>query len=188
MGKIVNQTELAKIVGKSDVTIWEWQKEGMPVQKIGERGEANQYDTEAVITWWLAREIKKIAPENQRERLARLQGDKLELDLSVERGVMVPVTEIEPTWHSRVFAAAAYMASRHSRLADILEATPGREAKRQVLKNEDAAFLTKLGVDGERMQGEVDELFGAMAANEASAVLRRIAGDDNQPNTSGGRA
>ena len=57
-----------------------------------------------------------------------------------------------------------------------IEAAPGIEAKRALLKAEDANFLTKLGVEGERMQSEVDALLATLPAEEASAFLLRIAG------------
>lgn len=185
MGKIVNQSELAEFLGKSDVTIWEWQKEGLPILKQGDRGEANQYDSEAVIAWWLAREVKKVSGATQKDRLARLQGDLLELELAEKNNVLVPVAEIEPTWQTRVLTAAAFMASRHSRLAGELEAIQGIEAKRQMLKKSDAEFLDKLGVDGERMQAVVEELLAKISSDEAAAFLRRIAGHDDQQHPAG---
>ncbi len=186
MGKVVNQTELAEIMGVSDVTLWEWQKQGMPVQKRGARGEANAYDTSEAIAWRIERELAKVSgTESQKDRLARLQGDKLELDLAVQRGTLIPADEIEPTWHDRVLSAAAFMHSQPSRLAGILEATPGIEAKREVLKTEFADFLTKLGMNGEHMQREVEQLLAGAAADEAASFLRRIAGDDPKPNLEG---
>ena len=73
-----------------------------------------------------------------------------------------------------------------SRLAGILEATIGIEAKREVLKKEDADFLTKLGTDGARMQRELAELLEKVSADEAAAFLRRIATHDNPAEPAGG--
>jgi phage terminase Nu1 subunit (DNA packaging protein) len=44
MGIVVNQGRLAEILGRTDVTIWEWQKETppLPVLKLGARGEEHE--------------------------------------------------------------------------------------------------------------------------------------------------
>lgn len=182
MGAIVNQGRLAEILGRTDVTIWEWQNETppLPILKRGAKGEENEYDTAAVIAWWIEREVRKSSGTSQKDRLARLQGDKLELDLARERAILVPADEVKPLWETRVLAAAAFMASRASRLAGILEATPGLEAKRDVLKREDAEFLKKLGVEGARMQAELQKLLEQVSAVQAEAFLQRIRGDDQQ--------
>jgi len=179
---VVNQGQLAEILGKTDVTIWEWQQETppLPILERGAKGKENKYDTAAVIAWCIDREVRKSSGGSQKDRLARLQGDRLELDLARDRGVLVPVGEVKPLWESRVLAAAAFMASRASRLAAILEATPGLEAKRDVLKKEDVEFLKKLGVEGERMQAELEKLLERVSAVEADAFLQRIRGDDQQ--------
>jgi len=181
MGKAVNQTELAEILGVSDVTLWEWQKNGLPIEQIGERGTANRYDTAKVIAWRVQQELQRAGKaESQRDREARLRGDILELELGKERGLLVSVNEIKPTWEARVLVAAAFQMSRASRLSAILEASPGIEAKREVLKKEDAEFLTRLGVDGERMQQELEALLMKVSESEAQDFLKRIAGYDDK--------
>lgn len=186
MGKIVNQAELAEILGKSDVTIWEWQKEGLPIAKQGVRGTEHEYDTAAVIAWLEQRAAARAGKtEKPAEREARLRGDVLEIELAQKRGVMVPVTEVEPVWQGRVLAAAGYARSRASHLAGELEASPGLEAKRALLRKSDSVFLTHLGVDGERMQAEVDALLEKVAGGDAEAFLRRISGHDRSPDSAG---
>jgi phage terminase Nu1 subunit (DNA packaging protein) len=86
MGKIVNQAELALLLGKSDVTIWEWQKEGLPIARQGVRGTEHQYDSAEVIDWLVKRELARAGKgEKASEREARLRGDVLELELQVKR-------------------------------------------------------------------------------------------------------
>ena len=60
MGKLVNKFELAEIIGKSERTITTWQKNGMPISVDGKRGEANQYDSQEVIDWFVQREINNV--------------------------------------------------------------------------------------------------------------------------------
>ncbi len=174
MGKTVNQTELAEIFGKSDVTIWEWQKDGLPMIAQGGSGLANQYDTEACIAWYLAREVAKVSKETSKDRLTRVQADLAELELAERKNVLVPVDQVEPVWQQRVFTAAAFLFGQPSRLAGMLEGTPGIEAKRALLKKEFTEFLDRLGVDGERMQEDVQKFMERMSADDAAALLSRF--------------
>jgi len=180
MGKIVNQAELAEMLGKDPSTIWEWQDQGLPIKKPGAGRTGHEYDTAEVVVWMVQRELQRAGKaEKPAEREARLRGDVLELELAEKRGILVPSTEVKPAWDSFAFAAAAYMRSRASHLAGELEAVQGLEAKRALLRKSDAVFLTHLGVDGERMQVEFDALLEKLAAGEAEAFLRRVAGHDN---------
>lgn len=186
MGKVVNQVELAAILGKDPSTVWEWQDQGLPIKRQGAGRAGHEYDTADVIAWLEQRAAARAGkPESGREREARLRGDLMEIELAQKRGALVPADEVRPAWEGRVLAAAFYMTSRHSRLAGMLEATPGIEAKRELLKKEDADFLTKLGVEGERMQAEVDAMLERMAEGEAQAFLRRLTGHDDQQRTGG---
>jgi len=125
--------------------------------------------------------VKRAMRETQRDRLTRLQADRLEQEIATNNRELIPAGEIEPTWKHRVMSAAAFLAGQHSRLAGILEATPGVEAKRTVLRTEFGAFLTRLGVDGERMQDEIERLLGQIADTEAADFLKRLTGQGADP-------
>lgn len=188
MGKTVNKAQLEEIVGLSHQTLTDYQAEGMPILARGARGEENQYDTAEVIAWLVKRALARAGKtESQRDRESRLRGDLMELELAEKNNVLVPADQVRPIWENRILTAAAFMAGRASRLAGELEATPGLEAKRAILKKEDAEFLTRLGVDGERMQAVLDEMLQKLAAGEADAFLRRIAGHD-EPKRNGDSA
>ena len=182
MGKIVNQTELAELLGVSDVSIWEWQKDGLPIEKRGVRGSANTYDVAAVVEWRIQRALAKAGKgESQRDREARLRGDMLEIELEEKRKVLVSAIDVEPMWTMRVMAAAAYQLSRHSRLATVLEVAPGVEAKRAVLKKEDQEFLERLGVNGAEMHRQIQELLDKQLKADADEFLRKIASIGHHP-------
>lgn len=52
MGRTVSKADLSEIIGRDERTLTRWQNDGMPVMEFGlGRGNANQYDTEAVIQW-----------------------------------------------------------------------------------------------------------------------------------------
>ena len=181
MGRIVNQAELAELHDVSDVTIWEWQKAGLPMLERGERGTANQYDVGATIRWRVAREAEKSASKSVKDRRDLVALEREELELAKQKNLQVPVDQIAPVWKMRVLSAQALMLGRHSRLAGLLEATPGVEAKRQLLKLEDAAFLNKLGTHGESIQAELEALLEKVSEQEAAAFLTRIAAYENSP-------
>lgn len=197
MGKRVNKRELAELLEYSERTLTDMQSEDppLPIEHKGERGEQNEYDTAAVITWLVWRAVAKASgAETQRDRLTRLQADAMEMDNQIKRGQLVPVAEIEPVWRGRVLNAASYLLSRASRLASLLEAASGAEKKREVLKQEDEAFLAKLGVNGERMLETAAQLGGFLVklmgtpgplAKEAETLLWRISGDDVEPGAAG---
>ena len=163
MGRIVNQRELSEITGVSQVSLWTWGKEGMPVLRTGATGEENQYDTEAVIRWMIDREVARLGVVDQKDRLARLQGDKIEMELAGSRGELVPAAAIEPTWSSIVTAVRQAALALPVRLAPLLEATPGVDAKRALIEEEVHDVLQKLSTyehagpddDGAPGDGEV---------------------------------
>jgi len=77
----VNRRQLAEIFGVDQITIGEWQKKAdfPPFEKrLGRSGSI--YDTAAVIRWYAG------AGDNANDRLKRLQGDKVELELARLRG------------------------------------------------------------------------------------------------------
>lgn len=160
MSRRVNQRELAEILDLSDVRVWELQREGLPIAEQGARGEANVYDTGAVVQWLIDRALARSGTDE-----ARMKREILELDLkdkrrkdALEENALVPAEQVRPVWQGRVLAAAFYMQGRHSRLAAMLEAAQGIAARRTVLKQSDAEFLNHLGVHGERLQTAADEL------------------------------
>jgi phage terminase Nu1 subunit (DNA packaging protein) len=173
----VNKKALADVFGVSEVTLTTWQGEGLPIEHRGAQGTENIYDTGEVIEWYARRAVMKAGKaETQRDRLARLQADILEREIAERDKVLVPFDQVEPVWRNRARAACAFLRSRASRLAGMLEAAPGIEAKRRLLSTEDEVFLNHLGVDGARMQSEIDALLEKLSTAEADAFLKRISG------------
>lgn len=144
MGRIVNKRDLSDILGVSERTLTEWQRDGLPIVYAGERGESNQYDTEQVIAWWIAREVQKGQTESQRDRLARLQADRVAIDIDEKLKRLIPAEMIEPAWAAMVQAARSFLRAEPSRLAHLLEVTEGEEAKRDLLAETFDELLRKL--------------------------------------------
>ncbi|MEK6537257.1 MAG: gpW family head-tail joining protein [Actinomycetota bacterium] len=115
--------------------------------------------------------------------LTTLQGRLLETELALRKlrtGVREMQVEFGAMRIAYTEAAAEFMANRHLRLAESLDASPGLEAKRNLLKASDADFLAKLGAAGERLQREVDALLAKLAAEpETQASPRATLHRDN---------
>lgn len=105
MAKVVNQTELAEIHGVTDVTLWNWQKEGMPVLKVSTRGLANEYEVPKTIEWRVAREVKKVREESPRDMLYREQTKFVQLQIAEKQGALVPAAEVEQKYERLVVNA-----------------------------------------------------------------------------------
>ena len=140
----VNKHDLSEILGISERTLTEWQKDGLPIEYEGERGEANRYDTAKVIAWWIAREVGKVQAESPKDRLARLQADKVELDIAKDLGKLIAVEDIEPAWIAMVTDARSFLRAQPERLAHLLELSEGVDAKRDLLVETLDEFLRKL--------------------------------------------
>jgi phage terminase Nu1 subunit (DNA packaging protein) len=154
MGKLVHQIELAEIMGVSDVTIWQWQKDGLPIKVRNLRGQSNEYDTADVIEWKIARVLAKVGgAETQDQRLKRVQADKIEIEIAEKRLELVPAVEIEARWAALVIAARRRLLEIPDGLAQLLEVTPGLDAKRDLLREAVDRALSELAThdDPERV-------------------------------------
>lgn len=166
-GRIVSQSELAEIFGTTRETINEWQGQGMPFQPRAGIGGANAYATGACSRWRAAHEARAAAGgETPKDRLARVQAERIELELAERRGQLVPVEAIEPAWE-RVVAAVRTSVLTLPDLAPLLELTPGAEQKREVIEERVTVILKDLS-DGR----------GVDLGPQAGAAAVRPAGKD----------
>ncbi len=136
--RIVGQTEIANIFGVTARTITEWQAAGMPVAVQGGPGVPGEYDSAACIRWLVEREVRKVQGENPKDRLARLQGDDLEMKLAHQRGKLIDTATVEPAMRAAIVSARERICGEPSRMAILLEGLDraGREAKLRALFDE----------------------------------------------------
>lgn len=181
MGKIVNQTQLAEFLGTSDVTLWQWQKEGLPIKTRNLRGLSNEYDTADVVKWLVARAEKKASGgETQEQRLKRVQADKIEMEIAQLRQELVPAADIEARWAAMIMAARNRLLSMPGQLAELLEIAQGASAKRDVLIEEFDKVLQELSVNDESdriLEEYVARIFEGMAREPASPGDDQDAGE-----------
>lgn len=141
--RIVGQEQIADVFGVAPKTIVEWQEQGMPIAVRGRPGVPSEYDTDACIAWYADREVKKIQAERPQDRLARVQADKIELELMEKRGLLLPADMIEPKLRAAMIAAREMWRNEPSRLAREVPGKPIKEIE-DLLAASYEAFLVKL--------------------------------------------
>lgn len=141
--RIVGQEQIAEVFGVAPKTIVEWQEQGMPIAVRGRPGVPSEYDSDACIAWYVDREVKKVQAEKPQDRLARLQADKIELELAEKRGLLLPADQIEPKIRAAMIAAREMWRNEPARLAREVPGKPIKEIE-DLLAGSFEAFLMKV--------------------------------------------
>lgn len=131
---IVNQRELSEIFGVSQVTLTEWQKEGMPMMAREANGLANQYDTAVVIEWCIMRRLEKAQVETPRDRLDRVRADREELELRIRLGKIADTTTIQPAIDEFFSDLGMELDGLANRYTDQMHATSDQADKFQLFR------------------------------------------------------
>lgn len=142
---LVNKRQLSEIVGVSERSLTEWQKEGLPVASYANnRGQANEYESAAVIRWMVQRELERLNKEKPRDRLDRLKADAIELDLKERTGELAPAALFERAWADHILAARTEFLTLPEQLATELSATAGVEIDPDAIASHINKALEKL--------------------------------------------
>lgn len=158
--RIIGQPQIADLFGVVPKTITEWQTAGMPVAVQGGPGVPSEYDSDACVRWLVDREVRKVQAESPKDRLARLQGDDLEMKLARERGKLIEKAAVEPAMRAAIVSARERIRNEPARIAAQLEGLDhiGREALLRDLFDEVLAKLSRwqqVGTyDGEQQADE----------------------------------
>lgn len=94
--RVVGQERIADMFGVAPKTIVEWQDQGLPIALRGRPGVPSEYESAACIAWYVEREVRKVQAEQPRDRLARVQAEKIEMENAVTRGLLIPADQLEP--------------------------------------------------------------------------------------------
>lgn len=147
---LVNKRQLSEIVGVSERSLTEWQKEGLPVAGYADnRGQANEYDTAAVIRWMVEREIARLNKEKPRDRLDRLKADAIELDIKERIGELAPAALFERAWADHILAARTEFLTMPETIAAELSAVLGVEVDSDLIAVQINRALEKLSNYGD---------------------------------------
>lgn len=117
--RIKGQEQIAAMFGVAPKTITEWQVLGFPVAVQGGPGVASEYEVPACIQWLITREVRKVQSESPKDRVLRLQGDKLEQEMLKDARLLIPADEVEPLWASAVLSAREFLVGEPPRLASL---------------------------------------------------------------------
>jgi len=96
-----NHGATAQLLGISEQALWKAVKErGCPC--LGRRGKETLYDWREVLPWRVADLMP--GDEDQRQRLAAAQAEKIEMENRRRKGQLAEVSEVEQTWASFALA------------------------------------------------------------------------------------
>lgn len=158
--RIIGQEGIAEAFAVAPKTIVVWQEDGFPIAQRGGPGVASEYELPACIQWLVDREVRKVqGGESPRDRVFRLQGDALELEMSEKRGALIPAAEIEPKLLAAVIAAREGLLRERRRLAALLDGVNDRRRREEIIGQVHEAFLRRLSMwrqAGDELEAEPD--------------------------------
>ena len=109
----------------------------------GRPGVPSEYESADCIAWDVDREVKKVQAERPQDRLARVQADKIELELMEKRGQLLPADQIEPKLRAAIIAARERWRNEPARLAREVPGRPIKEIE-DLLSASFEGFLMKI--------------------------------------------
>ena len=146
MGRAVNKRELSEILGISERSLTEWQRDGMPVAELRESlGHENTYDTEAVIRWWIERDVARRAGGSSFDKLNDVRYRRELINLNREEGQIVLREEIRPAFRTYVNDVLATLLGIPDKYAQQLELTESVDGKHQLLQDMIAEIRDVMG-------------------------------------------
>lgn len=98
----LGQKDIAELLGVTTRSIRDWHKEGLP------RNADGTYPGPACVAWAVGRAAPSAGDyDNQRERLAAAQAEKVEMENAVRRGQLADVSVVASTWTDLISNARA---------------------------------------------------------------------------------
>jgi len=149
IGKIVNRSELCQIMGISSPTIDNWEKRGMPVQKKGGKGVANEYNTMHVIKWWAGDAaspgaVKLTSGADPKDRKTAAEAEIKEIELAEKKGEVVPIDTAIKGFIKHVAACKAKLLAIPTKAAPMVVVMTEIEETRAALDDMIRDALTEL--------------------------------------------
>lgn len=144
MGVLVNKHKLQQILGKDHKTILKLQKEGMPVEKEGARGQSHTFDTAKVIDWLVNRASGRDRLEEARIRHTLAQAEKVELEIEELRGDLISLDKMKGMWGNVLATFRARILSMPSRLTPLIVTHKDPKQIEKVIKDSCNEALNEL--------------------------------------------
>lgn len=166
---LANKREAAAFFGVSTAALDRWFDAGCPVHERGENGAIAALDLSEMAQWRIGRG-QETPLDKQRERLARAQADKAELDLQDKAGTLVRADDACEVVETMLAAVKGKLTALPLRLAHVvLDAAPrGLEAVQAVMKSGVTEALQELSSDrfADEVRGSVPRDAGRATAGE----------------------
>lgn len=168
MGKRVNKRELAETFDISERSFTAYQKDpSFPIARSGQRGQANEYDTQAVHEWLLHRAVNGAVRESSRERLERIKGDREELALAKDLEELVPAVLVGARLQSVVMAIRTEILSGSPKLKTEIDTLYDIDLDIELLNEHSRSVLRQLAsLSLEPDPGDSDSAAAVSAAGE----------------------
>lgn len=164
----VNKFVLSDVLGVSEASLSEWQKEDPPLPiavQAKRRGQSHVYDTSVVIEWLMQRRVRKAGAVSPRDRLYERQAEESALRIAEKRGKLIDVEQLEP------MLLDAFTACR-ARLLEIPDAVVVSLADQQIDTQQVFAVVSEL----------VWSALGELARSDLeSGTQPPMAGDEGEP-------
>ncbi len=154
MGKKVQKKELAEILGVTEKTLTTWQKNGMPIEIVGGRGQRNTYDSQEVIDWVVTQrmikagvgkgeEVSSVFDEKiESARLKHWQANEKEIAVREEAKQLVRRPDIEFKLGQIITSAKSGLMNLAPRLSQRLGLTKEQKA---IVEDEVKSALISMG-------------------------------------------
>lgn len=154
MGKKVQKKELADVLGVTEKTLTTWQKNGLPIEVQGGRGQRNTYDTESVINWMITQRIAKMGGGQSGEvssvfdekiesgRLKHWQANEKEISVREEAKQLIRRDEAEFKIGHMIVAAKSGLMNLSPRLTQRLALTADQK---KIIDDEVKSALISMG-------------------------------------------
>lgn len=123
--------EFARLLDVSPASVTNWMNDGMPADRSGKSGREVRIEPEKALPWVINH--RDAPPGSQRERLAKAQAEKVEMENEQRRGKLIDAGQVEET----LLGLASYLAREH-------DALPGRVANELAGINEPAVIRSRL--------------------------------------------
>lgn len=160
---VVNLQTACAIIGKSANTLKGWFRRGCPVVQEGTQNKEWQISIPAVFDWRAEQaatdaigDTVSLDLEEAKRRKLAAEAALAELELAKEQNKVVEIDQVARVVGEEYANCRARLLAIPSKLAPLLDATPGINAKRDLIEQAITEALDELTADGAADLGPVD--------------------------------
>ena len=150
MKSIVNQKELADILGVSSPTVaTRVEREGLPVLRKGSSGKPSEFDLKEVVPWLIAQEQASVStneesPKAISTRKLKAEADLAEIKLAKEAGAVVLIEDALELTAEAIATLRSQLLQLPSRLTPIVLGLTDETLMKESIGKEVNTILTEL--------------------------------------------